>query len=298
VRTKTADEWAAEFDKNPDVWGELFRRDSELLHHPQMAWNRMVAEIADPDVGLVRQPAALVRMDKTPAKLGTAPRLGEHDAPVRAEAWPKPASGEARAPSGKAPLAGVTVVELGTYYAAPYGATLLAELGARVIKLEELAGDPHRNMLPFPEIAGLKVLQGKESVAVDLATPGGREIAHRVIAGADLVMQSFRAGVAKRLGLDAETLLKVNPDLIYHAAPGYGEDGPCGHRPAFAPTIGAAAGLAWRNAGATIPTGEMSLEAEKPAAMQLADAVMGVGNSDGLSAVSVGTGMMLGLLAR
>src|SRR5690606_34575938 len=130
VRSKTADEWAAEFDKQRDVWGERFRRDSELLHHPQMTWNRMVAMVADPQVGLVRQPAALVRMDRTPAVLDVAPPLGEHDAAVRGEAGAgratRPASAvgrEGRPP----PLEGVTVVELGTYYAAPYGATLLAE---------------------------------------------------------------------------------------------------------------------------------------------------------------------------
>src|SRR5690606_3530741 len=108
-------------------------------HHPQMVWNRMVAEVADPLFGPVRQPAALVRMEKTPAKLRPAPRLGEHDAALRAEAASvEPGAREARAASGEPPLAGITVVELGTYYAAPYGATLLAELGARVIKLEEL----------------------------------------------------------------------------------------------------------------------------------------------------------------
>ena len=303
VRSRTAAQWAEAFDRHPNVWGECFRKDSELLDHPQMQWNGMVARMVDSERGVVRQPGALARMSLTPAQLDRpAPRLGEHDAALRAlaaQAPPPPRPAAADAPPGLAPLTGVTVVELGTYYAAPFGATLLAELGARVIKLEQLDGDPHRNMLPFPEIAGLKVLQGKQCVAVELHTDKGRQIAHRVISGADIVLQSFRAGVAQRLGLDAQTLRVLNPDLIYVSAPGYGEDGPCGHRPAFAPTIGAAAGLAWRNAGATIPTGsDLTLDEIKPAAMRLGAAVMGVGNSDGLSAVTVASAMLIGLYAR
>jgi crotonobetainyl-CoA:carnitine CoA-transferase CaiB-like acyl-CoA transferase len=265
VRSKTVAEWAVEFDRDSNVWAELFRKDSELLDHPQMDYNDMVAQIDDPERGLVRQPGALVRMDSTPAQ----------------------------------PLAGVTVIELGSYYAAPYGATLLAELGARVIKLEPLEGDSLRYMLPFPEIAALKVLQGKESVAVDLGSAKGRAIAYRMLKEADIVLQSFRAGVAERLGLDAESLRALNPDIVYLSAPGYGEGGPCGHRPAFAPTIGAAAGLAWRNAESAAPEGDsLSLDEIKRTAIKLGAAVMGVGNADGLASASVGTAMMLGLLAR
>jgi len=304
VRSKTAAEWLEAFNAHPDVWGEQFRAGSELLEHPQMIWNQMVAELDDRDVGKLRSPAALVRALGTPARIDRpAPRRGEHDAAIRAEATaavPAPAPSDAgAAPKGALPLAGVTVIELGTYYAAPYGATLLAELGARVIKLEELEGDPHRNMLPFPEIAGLKVLQGKECVGLDLRSDKGRRIAHHIISKADVVLQSFRAGVADRLGLDQETLIGLNPDLIYHNAPGYGVDGPYGRRPAFAPTIGAAAGLAFRNAGAAIPEGtDLSLAEVKAASLQLGTAVMGVGNCDGLSSVSAGTALMLGLLAR
>ena len=303
VRQKTYAEWLEEFDRHPDVWAEQFRKGSELLDHPQMVWNRMVLDRDDPDLGRYRSPGPLVRADGTPADLHRPPPgLGEHDAAIRARAAAPapPAMAPARAaPAGGLPLAGVTCVELGTYYAAPYGATLLAELGARVIKLEELGGDPHRNMLPFPEIAGLKVLQGKESVAVDLHHPKGRQIAHRILARTDIVLQSFRAGAAERLGLDYESLRALNPDIVYHAAPGYGEDGPCGRRPAFAPTIGAAAGLASRNAGSTIPEGaDLTLDEIKPAALQMSTAVLGVGNADGLSGVSVGTAMMFGLLAR
>ena len=79
-------------------------------------------------------------------------------------------------------------------------------------------------------------MQGKESVAVDIATAEGREIVlRRCVRHADVVLQSFRAGVATRLGVDDRSCLQVNPDLVYLNAPGYGVDGPYGHRPAYAP---------------------------------------------------------------
>ena len=69
------------------------------------------------------------------------------------------------------PLEGVTVIEMAVMFAAPFGATLLADLGARVIKIEPLAGDPIRSIMPFPESGGAKVMQGKESICVDITTP-------------------------------------------------------------------------------------------------------------------------------
>jgi len=300
VRARTLDEWRALFDTDPDVWAEMFSKDNEVLDHPQMRWNEMVMALEDPERGLVIQPAPVVKLDPNPATIRRgAPRLGEHDADLRAEAARAPQI-QPRGPSStSAPLEGVTVLELGTYYAAPFGATLLADLGARVIKIEQLDGDPHRNMLPFPEVAGMKVLQGKESVAVDITTEDGRAIAYDLVRRADIVLQSFRAGVAERLKVDPQSLRDVNPDLVYLAAPGYGTGGPCGHRPAFAPTIGAAAGLAWRNAGATIPErADLTLDEIKGTAMRLVFAVMGVGNSDGFAGVTVGSALLLGLLAR
>jgi crotonobetainyl-CoA:carnitine CoA-transferase CaiB-like acyl-CoA transferase len=299
VRAKTVAEWRQVFATHPDVWGEMFRTGAEALDHPQVRWNGTVVEIDDARLGPVRQPGPLAQVDGAPAGLTrSAPALGQHTDEPRLR--PRPAASEPPRPTeARPPLDGVTCLELGTYYAAPFGTTLLAELGARVIKVEQLDGDPMRNMLPFPEIAGVKALQGKESVAVDVATEGGRQIVLELAKRADIVLQSFRAGVAERLRVDAAALRAVNPDLIYLTSPGYGEGGPCGRRPAYAPTIGAAAGLAWRNAGATIPErADLDLADVKSSALRLAYAVMGVGNADGYSAVTVGTVLTLGLLAR
>jgi crotonobetainyl-CoA:carnitine CoA-transferase CaiB-like acyl-CoA transferase len=299
VRTKTVAEWNEAFDADPDVFAEVFRHGTELLHHPQMLHNRQVATITDPVLGAVTQPGPLVRMDATPASVERcAPRLNEHAAELRGRAArvapPRPAS----TPTDP-PLAGVTIVELGTFYAAPFGTTLLTDYGARVIKVEQLDGDPMRSIMPFPEAGGIKVLQGKESVAVDLATDEGREIVYALVRRADSVLQSFRAGVVDRLGYDDKTLLALNPGLVYHNAPGYGVDGPYGHRPAYAPTIGAGTGLARRNAGNSVPErDDLTMDEIKEYSLRLGTAALGVGHADGFSALGAGTALALGLLAR
>lgn len=301
VRSKTAAEWQAVFDDEPDVWAEIFRRGSELLDHPQMVHDRAVVTVDDDALGAVRQPGPLASMAATPADLRrSAPALDEHGDDLRATAAPSdPAPTGAPGVDDAPPLAGVTVVELGTYFAAPYGATLLTDLGARVIKVEQLDGDPIRHIIPFPEVGAVKVLQGKECVAVDIHTDEGREVVHRLVEQADAILVSFRAGVVERLGLDAASLLAINPDLVYLSAPGYGVDGPCGHRPAFAPTIGAGAGLAMRNIGESAPDGpDLPVEVVRPAALRVAQAAMAVAHADGFSALAVATALLLGLVAR
>jgi crotonobetainyl-CoA:carnitine CoA-transferase CaiB-like acyl-CoA transferase len=240
-------------------------------------------------------------MDETPASgLRPAPGLDADGKALRARAArARPQAAAPRAAPDGAPLDGVTVLELGTWFAAPYGATLLADLGARVVKLEQLDGDPIRKVIPFPEVAGVKALMGKESVAVDVAADAGREIVYALARRAQLVLRSFRAGVAERLGLDAKSLLAVNPDLVYLDAPGYGVDGPCGHRPAFAPTIAAGSGLSTRIVGPLVPEhADLSLADVKVGSMRLIGGGAFIAQSDGFAAHGVGTALLLGLVAR
>ncbi|HEY3670885.1 MAG TPA: CoA transferase [Acidimicrobiia bacterium] len=304
VRSKTAAEWQAVFDDEPDVWAEIFRQGSELLDHPQLAHDGAVVTITDAALGAVRQPGPFVQLSATPGVLDrSAATLDEHGAEVRADAaTPRAPVGHSTAPEPAPtapPLAGVTVLELGTYFAAPYGATLLTDLGARVIKIEQLDGDPIRHIIPFPEVGAVKVLQGKEPIAVDIHTADGQAVVHDLVRRADAVLVSFRSGVVERLHLDPASLLAINPDLVYLSAPGYGVDGPCGHRPAFAPTIGAGSGLAMRNLGESAPQGpDLDVEVVKPVALRVAQSAMGVGHADGFSALGVASTLLLGLLAR
>jgi crotonobetainyl-CoA:carnitine CoA-transferase CaiB-like acyl-CoA transferase len=302
---RTAAEWEEVFQRHPNVWAERFRTPREALDHPQMRHNGHVLEDQDPRRGRTLELAPLVRIRSAPGpgpRPAPAPAPGEHGAELLAELragrlrTAQPARREALPPE---PLAGVTVLELGLWYAAPYGPAILADYGARVIKLEPLSGDPIRSVLPFPDAGGVKMLQGKESVAVDLEAPAGREIALRLARRADLALMSYRAGVAERLGLDAARLRRENPRLVYLWAPGYGSDGPCGRKPAFAPTIGAASGAARLQAGPGIPQGPgIPLEKLKPASIRLGFAAQAPGNADGCGALGVATALLLGLLAR
>ncbi len=309
IQSKSVDEWNKVFDADPDVWAEVFRHGAEVFEHPQLVHDRSVLEIVDPERGRVRHLARLVGVSAEPEmELRPAPRRNEHGAEVGADrprTGPGPDSASAGTPvtavpqRGDYPLAGILVIELGTQYAAPFGATLLTDLGARVIKIEQQDGDQIRWMTPFPDLSGVKVLQGKESLAVDITRPEGLALVHDLVKRADVVLQSFRAGVARRRGLDPATLQELNPNLIYVSAPAYGETGPCGHRPAYAPTIGAACGIPWRNVGSSVGEGPgLDLEVVKKSSMRIRAGTLGPAHADGFSALGVATALLLGIYMR
>ena len=302
ARSKTLEEWQQLFEEYPNVWAEVYRSTRELLDHPQMRHNGHVIEVDDPRVGSTTQLAPMVRLSKTPGRVQSpAPEPGEHTDEVLGSlgAADRRPTAERSEPLPQRPLEGVTVLEFGLYYAAPFGPAILADLGARVIKIEPKTGEPMRHIMPFPDAGAVKSLQGKESVVVDVATPEGRKVIHELIGAVDIVMMSYRAGVAKKHGIDYATLSAINPDLIYLNAPGYGTDGPCGRKPAFAPTIGAGSGMGQLQAGPSIPyRADLSLAEIKPMSLRLGTAAQAPGNADGFSALGVGTALLLGLVAR
>ena len=148
-------------------------------------------------------------------------------------------------------LQGLKVLDFGLYFAGPYASRLLADLGADVIKLEALDGDTLRpTTKPFNAAA-----RGKRSIAVDLKTDAGREVAHRIAAHADVVTHNMRPGVAERLGMGYETIRSLNPEVIYSYAPGWGSSGPDAARSGFAPLFSGFVGLHHESAGeGNIPT--------------------------------------------
>lgn len=302
VRARSAEEWAGVFDREPNVWAERFRSGPDVLEHPQLQFEGASVVADDPVRGAVLQPGPLARLSRTPADVrrpAPSPTLSE----VEVHWTPRPARepvASADVADAGAPLAGVTILELGMYYAGPFAGSLLADLGARVIKVEPLTGDPMREIASFPEVGAIKVLQGKETVAVDIATDEGRRLVRELAARSDIVLQSFRAGVAERLGVDAASLMADNPDLVYVSCGGYGADGPCARRPAYAPTIAAASGLALRLSGDSVREGAAALDLEdvKQTAVRLITATnASFAQCDGLGALGTATAALLGLLA-
>ncbi|HEY5902370.1 MAG TPA: CoA transferase, partial [Anaerolineales bacterium] len=130
-----------------------------------------------------------------------------------------------------AALAGLRVLDFSRVLAGPYCTMLLADFGAQVIKVESPAGDDTRQWGP-PWLDGesayfLSVNRSKRSIVLDLKKPAGLEIARRLAARADVLVENFKAGAMAGFGLDYASLSRTNPGLIYCSITGYGQDGPC-----------------------------------------------------------------------
>jgi CoA:oxalate CoA-transferase len=135
------------------------------------------------------------------------------------------------------PLSGITIVDLSRILAGPYCTLLLAELGARVIKVEAPGGgDDARQYGPFTNGKSTyfaSVNRGKESIALDLKAAGDKEIFERLLDKADAIVENFRPGTMERLGYGWDQLHPRYPRLIYAAASGFGHTGPFSHYPSY-----------------------------------------------------------------
>jgi crotonobetainyl-CoA:carnitine CoA-transferase CaiB-like acyl-CoA transferase len=149
--------------------------------------------------------------------------------------------------SGTAPLEGITVLEVGVFMAAPFATMQLADLGARVVKVEPSDGDPTRATGPFLA-AGVsspfaRLNRGKESVVLDLKDERGKQAFLRLAGAADVVVENLRPGALQRLGLGAEAVRAAHPHLVYASGSGFGQDGPLAHLPGLDIMAQARAGL-------------------------------------------------------
>lgn len=146
------------------------------------------------------------------------------------------------------PLAGVTVLELSQILAGPTCGLMLADLGAKVIKIEKFPGGDDARGYRRDGDAGLSpsfvmINRGKRSVAVDIRTPGGRDLVRRLVRSADVLTENFRLGTLERLGLGYDDLAAENPQLVYCSITGYGRTGPLAHQGGFDLILQAFAGL-------------------------------------------------------
>ncbi|HUP75514.1 MAG TPA: CoA transferase [Acidimicrobiales bacterium] len=176
-------------------------------------------------------------------------------------------------------LAGVRVVEFGMAAVVPETCGVLSELGADVIKVESTT---HPDVLRLASTGLNKNFtfnaesRGRESVAIDLSTEGGRELALRLCATADIVAENYRGGVLDRLGLGYDTVRAVNPAVVYVSSQGYGRGGPYGEMPAFGPLNAGFAGLhhLWSDPDAPYPCGTSLNHPDHIAGKLLAVAVL------------------------
>lgn len=145
------------------------------------------------------------------------------------------------------PLNGIRVLDFTSFIAGSYGAMLLGDMGADVLKIESPGGDNARHWGPFIE-GESRMFQAwnrnKRGIAVNLKTNEGRQVVYDLARNADVAMENFRPGVAARLGIDYDTLSRHNPGLIYASSSAFGGSGPYAQRPGYDPVLQSMAGAA------------------------------------------------------
>ena len=231
--TRTRAEWL-ELLAAHDVPAGPVRRGEDWMASPIVAEAKMRLEFTDPDRGKVVMPAPPARFSATPARVTSLPRRIE-----AAPSWtsrPNATAGERRAGG---PLAGVKVLNLGTVIAGAYAGTILANLGADVIKIEGPEADPFR----ADGAQFLAYNRGVRALGLDLKQPEARGLFLDMARTADVVIDNYRLGVRERLGIDYAALKALNPRLISCSINAYGDSGPLAARPGFDPLLQAEGGM-------------------------------------------------------
>ena len=162
------------------------------------------------------------------------------------------------------PLAGLRVIDIATYIAAPYCATIMAEFGAEVIKVEQpKVGDPCRRLGTVSEcgdtLVWLSEARNKKSVTLNLKSPKGAAILKQLVAKADALTENFQPGTLEGWGLGWDVLSAVNPRLVMLRVSGYGQTGPYSHKPGFGRIGNAFGGISFLAGEPDGPPGDTGL---------------------------------------
>ncbi|MDQ1680056.1 MAG: hypothetical protein QOI42_915 [Frankiaceae bacterium] len=225
------------------------RTPEEALQDPTLRAEDAVVDVAHPEYGSLRQAGILYGLSATPGRVqGPVPRVGEHTEAIRAEAAAQPTvrdtiTIDASQGDLRAPLDGVTVLDLGFAVAGPFGTQVLADLGANVIKVNAWR-DPwwHANHIAYG------ANRGKRSIGIDLKTPEGLAVLHRLVEQADVVHSNMRRDALHRLKIDEASLREVNPDIIYCHTRGF-DRGPRSDSPGNDQTGCSLAGVTYEDGG-------------------------------------------------
>ncbi|GAA4173469.1 CoA transferase [Gryllotalpicola koreensis] len=243
-RARTTDELLEIFETIGIPAGRVRSRD-EWLDDEQVKAIGMSVEVDDRERGKVLMPGVPIVLTRTPGQVRTgAPRLGQD---TGIEPWPaKRTVSESEERFVAGPLKGMRVLNMGTFVAGPMAGFLLAELGADVIKVEPLTGDPFRP-------SAYTYNRGMRSIAIDLASPQGRDAFHALAKHADVVMDSMRPGVMTKLGIDFDALSQTNPQIVTTSLSGFGEGGPLTGKPLVDMVVQAISGMMSSQGGDDTP---------------------------------------------
>lgn len=212
----------------------------EVVHSPQLASRDYWHEVEHPEIGKkVTYPGGFARLSRTPIQTRRRPPLiGEHNEEVAAEVrnrGPVVAGGATNGGTAELPLAGVKIVDFMWVVAGPWGTRYLTDFGATTVRVESSTRvdtirtiGPFKDGLPGPERSGAHatVNAGKYGLSLNLATEEGRKVALKLCEWADVVTESYTPGAMARVGLDYESIRKVNPDVIMISSCLNGQTGP------------------------------------------------------------------------
>ena len=224
----------------------------EIYTDPQVLENQLTCLVELENGESVRVGGAVVKFSESPStpaivaerKVGVGEAL--QDLATAAKRVPPPKFGKDD-PARRYPLAGLKVIDFGVFFAGPFASRLLADLGAEVIKIENLAGCPMR------EISKGRYFQAanhyKRTMTLNLKKAEARPIIERLVKWADVVQHNLRPGVAELLGMGYESLRDLNSRMIYCHSPAFGSIGPYRGYPGFEPLASAITGLMMRHAG-------------------------------------------------
>jgi crotonobetainyl-CoA:carnitine CoA-transferase CaiB-like acyl-CoA transferase len=247
VRKFPSDEWTR-IGAEAGVPLQPVRTPEEALVDPALVAEGAVTDVPHPEHGTLRQMGILYGLSETPGAVqGPVPRVGEHTDALREEAAAASSAASMAASASpstrEAPLAGVTVIDLGFAVAGPYGTQLLADLGADVIKVNAFR-DPfwHQNHIAYG------ANRGKRSIGIDLKTPEGLAVLHRLVERTDVVHSNMRRDALHRLKVDEASLREINPDIIYVHTRGF-DRGPRSDSPGNDQTGCSLAGVTYEDGG-------------------------------------------------
>ena len=251
-RARSREEWISVFH-SADLAALPVLRPEQVFEDDQVLHAEVAVELTDPGVGRIRQIGPVVRFASSGVPgVSPAPVAGADSVRVAelatgnvgAESAPRSARN-----SIGSPLEGLRVLDFSGFFATAFGARLLSDLGADVIKVEPTRGDQMRPLADLFECAQ----RGKRNLALDMRSPAGVEVVKRLLATSDVVMHNLRPGKAEKLGIGYEQCRQVNPKVIYCYLPGFGSTGPKANLKSFAPLVSGFTGMLYIGAGAGNP---------------------------------------------